>query len=75
MTYIFVFLGEFGYEILNWQGVVRRFAQTIEPGDKNRLLQPSGPLFVIREGGPLYRHFGRKVLPTESGERLPCHAE
>lgn len=25
MTYVFVFVGEFGYELLNWQGVVRRF--------------------------------------------------
>ena len=23
-TYVFVFLGEFGYEVLNWQGVVRK---------------------------------------------------
>ena len=25
-TYVFVFLGEFGYELFNWQGVVRKFA-------------------------------------------------
>lgn len=25
MTYVFVFLGEFGYELMNWQGVVRKF--------------------------------------------------
>ena len=25
MTHVFVFLGEFGYELLNWQGVVRKF--------------------------------------------------
>lgn len=24
--YVFVFLGEFGYEIFNWQGVIRKFA-------------------------------------------------
>ena len=29
MNYIFVFLGEFGYELLNWQGVIRKFATTI----------------------------------------------
>ncbi len=25
-TYVFVFLGEFGYELFNWQGVIRKFA-------------------------------------------------
>ena len=34
MVYVFVFLGEFGFELLNWQGVVRKFAQTIEPQDQ-----------------------------------------
>lgn len=28
-AYVFVFLGEFGYELMNWQGVVRRFAQRL----------------------------------------------
>lgn len=46
--YIFVFLGEFGYELLNWQGVVRNFA-------RNR---PAGAQIAIagRAGlQPLYR--------------------
>ncbi len=30
-TYVFVFLGEFGYELFNWQGVVRKFAAQL-PG-------------------------------------------
>ena len=30
MNYIFVFLGEFGYELLNWQGVIRKFSKTID---------------------------------------------
>lgn len=34
MVYVFVFLGEFGYELLNWQGVVRKFAATIRDQDK-----------------------------------------
>jgi hypothetical protein len=25
VTYVFVFVGEFGYEVLNWQGVVQKF--------------------------------------------------
>ncbi|MCO6452814.1 MAG: hypothetical protein J5I90_18675 [Caldilineales bacterium] len=31
MTYVFVFLGEFGYELFNWQGVIRRFKTMVEP--------------------------------------------
>lgn len=31
MTYVFTFLGEFGYELLNWQGVIRRFSKTLGP--------------------------------------------
>ncbi len=34
MIYIFVFLGEFGYELLNWQGVIRKFSETINKNDK-----------------------------------------
>lgn len=34
MVYIFVFLGEFGYELLNWQGVIRKFSKTIRPNDR-----------------------------------------
>lgn len=33
-TYVFGFLGEFGYEIMNWQGVVRKFAQTLPPSSE-----------------------------------------
>jgi len=31
MIYVFTFLGEFGYELLNWQGVIRKFSQTLGP--------------------------------------------
>jgi hypothetical protein len=27
MTYVFTFLGEFGYELLNWQGTIRKWAK------------------------------------------------
>jgi hypothetical protein len=27
--YVFTFLGEFGYELFNWQGVIRKFAQQL----------------------------------------------
>ncbi|MAE82042.1 MAG: hypothetical protein CMB80_04855 [Flammeovirgaceae bacterium] len=28
MNYIFTFIGEFGYELLNWQGVIRKWSET-----------------------------------------------
>lgn len=31
---MFTFVGEFGYELLNWQGVVRKFALSRLPGDR-----------------------------------------
>lgn len=34
MTYVFVFLGEFGYELFNWQGRVRKFKTVCNPDDK-----------------------------------------
>lgn len=34
MTYIFIFLGEFGYELFNWQGRVRRFSHMKNETDK-----------------------------------------
>jgi hypothetical protein len=34
MTYIFAFLGEFGYELFNWQGVIRKFSKTISSSDR-----------------------------------------
>ena len=34
MVYVFVFLGEFGYELFNWQGLVRRFKTTCAPDDR-----------------------------------------
>lgn len=34
MIYIFTFLGEFGYELLNWQGIIRKFSKTISTSDK-----------------------------------------
>ena len=34
MTYIFIFLGEFGYELFNWQGRIRRFSHLKNETDK-----------------------------------------
>ena len=33
MNYVFVFLGEFGYELFNWQGLVRKFKAICSPED------------------------------------------
>ena len=34
MIYVFTFLGEFGYELFNWQGIVRKFKETCSADDK-----------------------------------------
>ena len=35
MTYVFTFLGEFGYELLNWQGTIRKWSKLHkQPEDK-----------------------------------------
>ena len=34
MLYAFCFLGEFGYELFNWQGLVRKFRHTLTNGEK-----------------------------------------
>ena len=34
MKYVAVFLGEFGYELFNWQGALRKFAQTLKEEDQ-----------------------------------------
>jgi len=34
MVYVFTFLGEFGYELFNWQGVVRKFSRALGPSDR-----------------------------------------
>ena len=35
MTYVFTFLGEFGYELLNWQGTIRKWSKLYkQPEDK-----------------------------------------
>jgi len=34
MIYVFTFLGEFGYELFNWQGVIRKLSKTLSPSDR-----------------------------------------
>jgi hypothetical protein len=34
MNYVFIFLGEFGYELFNWQGVIRKLSLVKKPDDK-----------------------------------------
>jgi hypothetical protein len=63
VTYVFTFLGEFGYELFNWQGVVRKFARTLGPSDRVvccgrpglSLLYESAALYVDVSEVELYR--------------------
>lgn len=67
IAYVFVFTGEFGYELLNWQGVVRYFAQNcIGEGDKVVCCSRRG-LHLLYEFADLYidiselKHFKNSV--------------
>ncbi|WP_089724118.1 hypothetical protein [Candidatus Thiosymbion oneisti] len=53
MTYIFIFLGEFGFELFNWQGVIRKFSRTISPSDKI-ICCSRGNLYPIYEMAEAY---------------------
>jgi hypothetical protein len=53
MYYIFTFLGEFGYELLNWQGVIRKFSRTISPSDKI-ICCSRGKLYPLYETASIY---------------------
>ena len=53
MIYIFVFLGEFGYELLNWQGVIRKFSDTLRENDKIVVVSRKG-VALLYETADLY---------------------
>ena len=53
MVYVFVFLGEFGYELLNWQGVVRKFSRGIGKNDKIVIASRKG-LSILYETSDMY---------------------
>lgn len=63
MIYAFVFLGEFGYELFNWQGLVRKFKTTCSPADKiviggrpgMDIWYPYADAFVDISEDPLYK--------------------
>lgn len=58
MKYIFVFLGEFGYELLNWQGAVRKFSKTITSSDEI--------IICSRKGlQPFYEFANRYIVISE----------
>jgi len=53
MVYVFTFLGEFGYELFNWQGVVRRFSKALGPSDRIVCCSRSN-LYPLYEVASLY---------------------
>lgn len=53
MIYVFTFLGEFGYELFNWQGVVRKFSKTLGPADRIVCCSRAN-LYPIYETASLY---------------------
>ena len=63
MVYVFVFLGEFGFELFNWQGLVRKFKTTCAPEDKivigarpgMDIWYPYADVFIDISDDPLYK--------------------
>ena len=63
MNYVFVFLGEFGYELFNWQGLVRKFKTTCSPEDKiiiggrtgMDIWYPYADIFIDISADPFYK--------------------
>lgn len=53
MTYIFIFLGEFGYELFNWQGRIRRFSHMKNETDKIVCCSRAN-LYPLYENADLY---------------------
>jgi len=64
MIYVFTFLGEFGYELFNWQGLVRKFKTTCSADDKivvggrtgMDIWYPYADAFVDISKDPLYKN-------------------
>jgi hypothetical protein len=63
VVFVFTFLGEFGYELLNWQGVIRQFAAALSPSDalvccsrgNVRALYERADLYIDIADAPLFR--------------------
>src|SRR5687767_11600141 len=68
MVYVFTFLGEFGYELLNWQGRVRWFAGTIGPEDAI-VCCGRGALYPVYEMASQYIDIGGELLLKASRSR------
>lgn len=71
MVYVFVFLGEFGYELLNWQGVIRRFSKTRAPGD-SIVCCSRAQVYPLYEMADLYVDISHLALFKHS--RAVCYA-
>ncbi len=54
MIFIFVFLGEFGYELLNWQGVIRKFSATIDKNNDRIVCCSRANLYPLYEKADKY---------------------
>jgi hypothetical protein len=62
VVFVFTFLGEFGYELLNWQGVIRKFAASLGPSDvlvccsrgQVRALYETADLYIDIAEAPLF---------------------
>ncbi len=72
MIYSFVFIGEFGYEMFNWQGVIRKWAK------ENK--KPNDKIFIFSRKGlkPLYdfadEYFNISVFDSYNKTIADCYS-
>tara|TARA_R110000744_G_scaffold296672_1_gene406567 strand:+ start:2914 stop:3942 length:1029 start_codon:yes stop_codon:yes gene_type:complete len=54
MTYVFIFTGEFGYELLNWNGVIRKWCQKNKKEDDTIVICSRNGMELIYEMADYY---------------------
>ena len=69
MIYVFTFIGEFGYELLNWQGTIRKWSKNKKPGDKIVVCSRKG-LDVMYESADYYYDISNLDSLKKCGSRL-----
>lgn len=83
MIYAFCFLGEFGYELFNWQGLVRKFYSTINNDDKIVVCSRKGmdiyyeysDLFIDISDIPIFKNSTASMYNAHDGSIFPIDFE
>jgi hypothetical protein len=71
MTYVFIFTGEFGYEILNWNGVVRKWVQDNKKQEDTVIICSRQGLELIYEMADYYIDISE--IPAYTNSIADCY--